>query len=190
MPPERGQVSSLRVFGLPKAARVNRRVKFATPGATERQLEKVTSQIDRFLMRRRNKAREGEGVAKPVPEWGERLWIEWDETRGVCDKLDIDPAEPSAAVATTVPITATQHKTQIILPTEDTQETQGQDIDPDDMPEPEDVMAKPHTCRRGWRKIANRHYRKLDEEQIEEETDEEEEAQHLHEMRPMRSEHA
>jgi hypothetical protein len=78
MPPERGQVSSLRVFGLPKAAGVNRRVKFATPGATERQLEKVTRQIDRFLMHRRNKTGEGEvGVAKPVPEWGERLWIEW-----------------------------------------------------------------------------------------------------------------
>ncbi len=72
MPPERGQVASLRVFGLPKAAGVMRRAKFAAPGATERQLEKVISQIDRFLMRRRNKAKT-EGKVKPIPEWGERL---------------------------------------------------------------------------------------------------------------------
>ena len=66
MPPERGQVASLRVFGLPKAAGVLRRVNFATPGATERQLEKITNQIDRFMMHRRNKTKK-EGVIKPVP---------------------------------------------------------------------------------------------------------------------------
>jgi len=61
---------------------VLRRVNFATPGATERQLEKITSQIDRFLMHRRNKTKK-DGIIKPVPEWGERLWVEWDEERGV-----------------------------------------------------------------------------------------------------------